>query len=148
MSRAGRLLAPGSATGSALVLSEPLSFWGGVDPGTGIVVDRLHPDRGACVTGRILVMPGGRGSSSSASVLAEMIRLGTGPAGILLARPDPILATGSLVAARLYGRECPVVVCDTAGIGRESSVLIAEDKGGQACLTIASSSENKAGTSA
>ena len=147
MNRTGRFLAPGSADGTALVLSEPLSFWGGVDPGTGVIVDRLHPDHGACVTRRILVMPGGRGSSSSASVLAEMIRLGTGPAGIFLARPDPILATGSLVAGRLYGRECPVVLCDIAGIAMEASVTIAEDTGGQARLSIDSSCGNKAGTS-
>ncbi|CAN5767739.1 hypothetical protein BH18ACI5_BH18ACI5_28040 [soil metagenome] len=63
------------------------------------------------MTGRILVMPGGRGSSSASAVLAETIRRGTGPAGIILAIPDPILTVGALVAHSLYGLRCPIVVC-------------------------------------
>ncbi|HEX6989595.1 MAG TPA: DUF126 domain-containing protein, partial [Bacillota bacterium] len=56
-----------------------------------------------------LLMPGGRGSSSSSTVLAEAIRLGTGPAAILLTERDAIIALGALVAGELYGRVCPVV---------------------------------------
>jgi uncharacterized protein len=107
---------PGDAAGAALVLAEPLSFWGGIDAATGRVIDHSHPDLGACITGRILVMPGGRGSSSSSSVLAETIRRGTGPAAIVLGTPDPILAVGALVAEALYGLRCPVVVCGLDGI--------------------------------
>ena len=55
-------------------------------------------------------MPSGRGSSSSSSVLAESIRLGTAPLAILLADPDEILVLGALVAEYLYGRTCPIVV--------------------------------------
>ena len=105
-----RSYAAGTAEGPALVLAGPLSFWGGVDPTTGRVIDRSHPDLGACITGTILVMPGGRGSSSSSSVLAESVRCGTGPAGIVLANPDPILTVGALVAESLYGIRCPIVV--------------------------------------
>lgn len=110
--RAGsaRALAPGTAEGEALVLEQPLSFWGGTDPATGRIIDRHHPQAGALVAGRIVVMPFGRGSSSSSTVLAEALRRGTGPAGIVLLRPDPILALGSVVAAELYGRQCPIVV--------------------------------------
>ncbi|HLA92113.1 MAG TPA: DUF126 domain-containing protein, partial [Actinomycetota bacterium] len=75
-----RTLVAGEATGEVLVLEEPLSFWGGIDPATGVVIDVHHPQRGANVAGTILVMPGGRGSSSSSSVLAEAIRAGTAPA--------------------------------------------------------------------
>jgi predicted aconitase with swiveling domain len=106
----GRMLVEGSAEGLALVLDEPLSLWGGLDPATGRIVEIGHPQRGADVGGRILVMPSGRGSSSSATVLAEAIRLGTGPAGVVLREPDGILAVGSLVAAALYGRAVPLVV--------------------------------------
>jgi len=105
-----RSYAAGTAEGAALVLAEPLSFWGGVDATTGRVIDRSHPDLGSCITGTILVMPGGRGSSSSSSVLAETVRRGTGPAGIVLASPDPILTVGALVAESLYGIRCPIVV--------------------------------------
>jgi predicted aconitase with swiveling domain len=106
----GRVLVEGSATGPALVLDEPLSFWGGLDPSTGEIVEAGHPQRGEVVTGRILVMPSGRGSSSSATVLAEAIRAGTAPAGIVLGEPDDIIATGALVAAELYGAPFPVLL--------------------------------------
>jgi predicted aconitase with swiveling domain len=106
----GKPLVAGRAEGPALVLDEPLSFWGGIDPETGRIVQVGHPQRGEVVRGRILVMPSGRGSSSSATVLAESIRLGTGPAGIVLAEVDGIIAIGALVAANLYGVTVPVVV--------------------------------------
>ena len=105
-----RTLVPGTAEGRALVLDEPLSFWGGVDPETGDITDVRHPQHGASVTGRILVMPSGRGSSSSSSVLAESIRAGTAPAAIVLGEADPILALAAIVARELYGRVTPVVV--------------------------------------
>lgn len=106
----GRTLAPGTGQGDALVLVEALSFWGGMDPTTGAVIDAHHPQRGEVLTGRVVVMPSGRGSSSASSVLAEAIRLGTAPAAVLLREPDPIVALGSVVAAELYGIPCPVVV--------------------------------------
>jgi predicted aconitase with swiveling domain len=105
-----RTLVAGEAEGEALVLDEPLSFWGGVDPATGEIVDVHHPQRGANVGGRVLFMPAGRGSSSSSSVLAEAIRAGTAPAAIVLAEPDPILALGAIVARELYGVAMPIVV--------------------------------------
>lgn len=92
-----------------LLLDEPLSFWGGLDPETGLIVDAHHPQRGAGVTGKILVMPAGRGSSSSSSVLAEALRAGRGPAAVVLRRADPIVVLGALVARELYGTACPVV---------------------------------------
>jgi predicted aconitase with swiveling domain len=97
-------------SGRALVLHEGLSLWGGMDPATGLVIDTHHPQRGANVRGRILVMPSGRGSSSSASVLAEAVRAATAPAAILLGEPDLILSIGAAVAEELYGVVVPVVV--------------------------------------
>ena len=109
MSLAGRFLVAGAASGPMLA-TAPLSFWGGVDPATGVVIDRSHPAHGAGLAGTVLVMTAGRGSSSSSTVFAEAIRLGTAPAAILLREADPILVVGALVAARLYGRTCPLVV--------------------------------------
>ena len=97
-------------TGRALVLDEGLSLWGGMDPATGLLIDARHPQRGASLTGRIVVMPSGRGSSSSASVLAEAVRARTAPAAILLGEPDLILSIGAAVAEELYGVVVPVVV--------------------------------------
>jgi uncharacterized protein len=113
----GRILVEGHATGPAFVLDEPLSFWGGLDPATGEIVEANHPQRGSVVTGTILVMPSGRGSSSSATVLAEAIRAGTAPAGIILGAPDDIIVIGALVAAELYGVSIPVVVASPTALG-------------------------------
>jgi predicted aconitase with swiveling domain len=106
----GQALVAGAATAPALVLEAPLSLWGGMDPRTGRISDQHHPQVGATVSGRVLVMPSGRGSSSSSSVLAEAIRLGTAPLAILVEEPDEILVLGAIVADQLYGRTCPVLV--------------------------------------
>lgn len=116
MERGGRGYVAGIATGPALVLRAPLSFWGGLDAATGVIVSHAHPDRGQVVTGHILVLPSGKGSSSSSSVLAEAIRLGTAPAGIILGRPDAIMVIGCLVARRLYGIAVPLMVAAIDGI--------------------------------
>src|SRR5918992_545613 len=100
----------GGMTATALVLTEALSLWGGMDPASGELIDAHHPQRGASLAGRVVVMPSGRGSSSSASVLAEAVRAGTAPAAILLGEPDLILAVGAAVAEELYGIVVPVVV--------------------------------------
>ena len=99
-----------TVVGRALLLDEGLSLWGGMDPATGEVIDVHHPQRGANLAGRVVVMPSGRGSSSSASVLAEAVRAGTAPLAILLAEPDLILSIGAAVAEELYGVVVPVVV--------------------------------------
>jgi len=103
-------LVPGEAAGEVFVLAEPLSFWGGLDSATGRIIDHWHPQHGACIAGRILVMAAGRGSSSGSSVLAEAIRRGTGPAAVVLAARDAIVTVGAMVAAELYERHCPVVL--------------------------------------
>ncbi len=105
-----RALVAGVGAGAVLRLDQPLSFWGGVDPETGTIIDRRHPRRGETVAGRVLVMPYGRGSSSSSSVLLEGVRLGTAPAAIVLRELDGILALGATVARELYERSPPVVV--------------------------------------
>jgi hypothetical protein len=105
-----RGLVSGKALGAVLKLDDPLSFWGGFDSAGGKVIDRFHPQHGASLSGAILFMERGRGSSSGASVLAEAIRLGTAPAAIILLQEDAIIATGALVAQMLYKIDCPVVV--------------------------------------
>jgi predicted aconitase with swiveling domain len=108
------VLVPGEAAGTVLRLEEPLSFWGGLDPATGSIIDHRHPQVGEELSDRILVMEYGRGSSSSSGVLAEAIRLGTAPVAIVLAEVDMIVMLGALVADELYGIPCPVVVADRA----------------------------------
>lgn len=100
----------GAARGTVLVLGEPLSFWGGVDPATGVIVDRHHPQAGASMAGTVLVLPGTRGSAGGSGTLAECLRLGTGPVAILLPSADRSVVIGVLVADELYGRPVPVLV--------------------------------------
>jgi len=119
-----RTLVAGEARGPALVLDEPLSFWGGVDPATGDIVDVHHPQRDANVAGCVLIMPSGRGSSSSSSVLAEAIRAGTAPIAIVLSEPDPILALGAIVARELYGRTIPIVVASKPDVRSGEMVTV------------------------
>ena len=106
------VLVPGVATGETLVLAAPLSFWGGVSPETGEIIEKRHPQFTASIKGKILMMPAAKGSSSGSSVLAEIIRNGFGPAAIILGAPDAILATGAMVAEALYGVNCPVLIAD------------------------------------
>jgi hypothetical protein len=105
-------LVSGVASGPVLMLDEPLSFWGGLDSATGTIIDRLHPQRGASVAGCVLMMRGGRGSSSCSATLAEALRLGKGPAAILMLERDAIVVVGAIVAAELYGLACPVALAN------------------------------------
>lgn len=103
------VLVAGEGTGEILLLAEPLSLWGGLDPETGKIIDQRHPSAGAVVSGRVLALPVGRGSSSASSILLEAVRLGTAPAAIITAEPDPILALGAAVAREMYDTAPPVV---------------------------------------
>jgi uncharacterized protein len=107
---AATTLVPGQAEGSSFVLREPLSFWGGLDVFSGRIIDRWHPQHNDVISNQILVMTAGRGSSSGSSVLAEAIRLGTGPAGIVLLKRDPMVIVGAMVARELYDTPFPVVL--------------------------------------
>jgi len=102
----------GSARGEALVSGEPISFWGGIDPRTGEVIDRRHELSGANVTGKVFVFPTGRGSSTASAILLESIRTGAAPAAIINLSVDPILALGSIVAEEMYQRSVPIVILE------------------------------------
>jgi predicted aconitase with swiveling domain len=104
----GQVLVPGRASSLTIAL-PPLSFWGGYDAENGMIIDKTHAGYGQSLKDRILVMPRARGSSSSSSVLAEALRNGTGPSGIVLAERDLILAIGVIAANELYALNVPVV---------------------------------------
>ncbi|KAF0232007.1 MAG: hypothetical protein FD175_202 [Beijerinckiaceae bacterium] len=94
-------LLPGAATGTALKLDAPLSFWGGVDPKTGMIILVRHPQCGTSIAGRILCLPATIGSSSSSAVLLELIRGGNAPAALVMGAPDAILLIGCLIAREM-----------------------------------------------
>jgi uncharacterized protein len=95
------ILFPGCASGPLLRLTEPLSFWGGVDPSTGSITQVRHPQCGLNIAGTVLALPGTIGSSSSSAVLLELIRAGSAPAALLLAEADAILLIGCIVAREM-----------------------------------------------
>ncbi len=107
-----RVLVDGEATGRVLATDTPLSLWGGLDVETGTIIDRHHPLHGEVITGRILVLPSGRGSSSASAMLLETILAGTGPAAIILAGTDEVLAIGAVVADEVFGESMPVLELD------------------------------------
>lgn len=106
----GKPIVPGPAEGAALVSKEPLSFWGGISPQTGEVIDRRHDLSGSIITAKVFVFPTGKGSSTSSATLMESIRTGVAPAAIINLSVDPILALGSIVADELYHQTIPIVV--------------------------------------
>ena len=114
-SLSGRSLVEGAAVGPLLYADVGLSFWGGVDPFSGEVIDRHHPLSGECLAGRVLAIPSGRGSCTGSSVLMELISNGHAPAALVLAEADEILNLGVLVARTLFQRSLPVLC-----IGREA----------------------------
>ncbi len=106
----GRALVPGFAKGEALVSTEALSFWGGLCPRTGEIIDRRHELSGVIAAGRVFVFPQGKGSSTASATLLESIKTGAAPAAIINLKVDPILALGSIVADELYHQTIPIVV--------------------------------------
>jgi predicted aconitase with swiveling domain len=106
----GEILVAGEAgSGPALVLSAPISFWGGVDPKTGTIVDVRHPEHEQSMAGRVLFLPGTIGSSSASAVLLELVHNGQAPAALVLHEPDAILLLG-LIVAKDMGWKAPIAV--------------------------------------
>lgn len=104
------ILVPGPKThGEGLVLSAPISFWGGIDAKTSRIIDVRHPDHGAEIAGRVVFLPGTIGSSSASAVLLELVHAGLAPAAIVLHEPDAILLLG-LIVAREMGWAAPIAL--------------------------------------
>lgn len=105
----GELLVGGAAGGPLIALTAALSYWGGVDPSTGTIVDAHHPQRGVSLAGVALLTGATKGSSSSTSTFLECVRLHTAPAVLLLTDPDPILVVAAAAAHEIY-QHAPTVV--------------------------------------
>ncbi|SDI59590.1 predicted aconitase subunit 1 [Pseudomonas flavescens] len=105
----GRSLVAGRAEGALLFAEMGLSFWGGVDPFTGEVIDRHHPLSGQNLAGRVLAIPSGRGSCTGSSVMMELLSGEHAPTALVLAEADEILTLGVLVAERLFQRSIAVL---------------------------------------
>jgi predicted aconitase with swiveling domain len=126
----GDILVPGLAgSGSALVLSAPISFWGGVDPRSGRIADVRHPQHGKNIAGCVLFLPGTIGSSSASAVLLELVHAGHAPAALVLHEPDAILMLGLIVAREMSWPTPVSVKLDRSLHGQfsDATVLVASD---------------------
>ena len=93
----GRRIYKGTAEGEALVTSDSISFYGGVDPENGVVVEKGHELEGQSVTDKILVFPTGKGSTVGSYVLYQMAKTGKGPKGMILQDCEAIVAVGCII---------------------------------------------------
>jgi predicted aconitase/predicted aconitase with swiveling domain len=108
----GKSLVPGRAKGDVLFSDVSLSFWGGVDTATGQVIDRRHPLWGKTVSGKVLAIPGSRGSCSGSGTILELILNDRAPAALVLEHEEEILPLGVIIAEEMFNRSLPVIrVC-------------------------------------
>ena len=139
----GRVVKAGHAEGEALVSSEPIGFFGGVDPDTGIVIETGHPLEGECVAGRVLVFPTGKGSTVGSYTLYRLARSRLAPAAIINAEADPVVAVGAIIA------EIPMVdQVDISHIHTGDWVQVHDEKitiwqGGKSMSSVLSSSKEE-----
>jgi len=94
----GRVISKGVGKGEALTTSQPISFYGGVDPDTGVIVEKGHELEGEAVKDKILVFPNGKGSTVGSYTLYRMKKNGTAPAGIINEECETVVAVGAIIS--------------------------------------------------
>ncbi|OYT49779.1 hypothetical protein B6U79_01095 [Candidatus Bathyarchaeota archaeon ex4484_231] len=124
----GRPIVPGLARGKALVSKKPLSFLGGVDPETSIIIEKNHDLNGQEINGNILCFPHGHGSTVGSYVLYSLVKRGIGPKAIVNETADPVVVVGAVIA------EVPMV--DGINIGQIGNGDVVEVNGGKGIVRI------------
>jgi predicted aconitase/predicted aconitase with swiveling domain len=104
-----RSILSGMASGPIIAAGEALSFWGGVDPASGKVIDVHHPLHGVTITGGILMMPSSRGSCTGSGVLLDLALTGRAPGALIFSEAEDVLTLGALIAAEMFGKSVPVL---------------------------------------
>ncbi len=104
-----KIIFKGCAKGIALVTKDSLSFWGGINPSSGVIIDVHHELYGKSIKNKIFFFPRGAGSSSGCGVIMEMVRCNTNPAAIINIETESILALGPIIAEELYHRSFPML---------------------------------------
>lgn len=94
----GRTISPGKARGEAIVSREPIGFYGGIDPKTGVVIEKGHELEGKCIKDKVLVFPQGKGSTVGSYVIYGLKKNGVAPAAIVNKETETIVATGVILA--------------------------------------------------
>jgi len=118
----GRVIYKGKVQGEALVTSQPISFYGGVDPATGTIIEKGHELQGQSVKGKILVFPTGKGSTVGSYTLYRMKKNGTAPSGMINEECETVVAVGVIIS------EIPCVdKIDISKIKTGDKILIEND---------------------
>jgi predicted aconitase with swiveling domain len=94
----GRIISRGTVQEEALVTSQPISFYGGVDPNTGEIIEKGHELQGKSVKGKILVFPNGKGSTVGSYTLYRMKKNGMAPAGMINRECETVVAVGAIIS--------------------------------------------------
>lgn len=94
----GRKICQGKAKGMAIVSDKPISFYGGVDPETGVVVEKGHPLEGKCIANKVLVFPSGKGSTVGSYTIYRLKKNGKAPKAMVLKESEAIVAVGAILA--------------------------------------------------
>ncbi len=105
----------GKREGDLLTTHQPVSFWGGVDPEKGIIIDPRHELFGASVAGKVLAFPYGKGSAAAPMVILELVRAKKAPAALVQIDVDPLLVSGPVICKHFYNETMPVVTVDHEG---------------------------------
>ena len=94
----GRIIKYGNVEGEAIVSNQPIGFFGGVDPNSGLVIEKGHPLEGKNISGKILIFPTGKGSTVGSYVLYRMKKNGVAPIAIINEECEPIVAVGAIIS--------------------------------------------------
>lgn len=132
-----RELIPGSTEGPILSSNVPLSFWGGVDPETGVVIDSHHPLVGKSVAGKILAIPSGRGSCTGSGVILQLILNDCAPLALVFGRQEMILTIGVLVAQEMFGKSILVLNVSMSSLDELQEINWARISDGQISIGVA-----------
>lgn len=116
----GKGIVEGKARGEAIVSFAPFGFFGGVNPATGIVIDKWHELYGKSIKGKVFIYPEGRGSTVGAAIILELARTGCAPAAIVNCNIEVITAGGGVMAKTFYDTDIPMV----DGINRDDLMSI------------------------
>ena len=118
------LIVPADAKANVIACREGLSFWGGVDPDTGTVIDAHHPLRGQSLAGKIVLMPTSRGSCSGSGVLLQLALNGKAPAALIFREDEEVLTLGALIARAMFDKTIGVArlpAADYAALSHQPS---------------------------
>jgi len=119
----GKTISRGAAEGEAVVTREAITFLGGVDPKTGVVVEKGHELEGVEIKGKVLIFPKGKGSTVGTYVLYQMKKNGTAPCAIVNTEVDLMVATGAIIS------EIPMVLLEVCPDVKTGERVVVDGEG-------------------